>query len=38
MNKLFDTCGGIIHQPLDDKFLLAPNEPMKNMAIKILFF
>jgi hypothetical protein len=38
MKKIFDTCGGIIHQPLDDMFVLAPNGLIGNMAIKIMSF
>jgi len=34
MKKIFDICGGIIHQPLDDMFVLARDGPMENMAIK----
>jgi hypothetical protein len=38
MKKLFDICGGIIHQPLADMFVLAHDGPMENMAIKMLSF
>jgi hypothetical protein len=38
MKKIFDTCGGIIHQPLDDMFVLAPNGLIGNMAIKMMSF
>jgi hypothetical protein len=38
MKKLFDTCGGIIHQPLDDMFVLALNGLIGNMAIEMMSF
>ncbi len=38
MKKLFDTCGEIIHWPLDDMFVLALDGPMENMTIKMLSF
>jgi hypothetical protein len=38
MKQIFDTYGGIIHQPLDDMFVLAINRLIGNMTIKMMSF
>jgi hypothetical protein len=34
IKTLFGTYGKIVHQPLDDVVVLAPNGPPKNFALK----